>query len=256
MILTADVGNSNICLAVLEDDSPKSLFFERLSTNREKTAAEYASDIRMVLLLHGIAADLLTGSALSSVVPAVTPVLSEAMEEVTGVGTFIVDPEKKFRFQFNIDDPKSVGADILCDMTGAVTHFDTPLITFDMGTATVMTLITDGPVFQGVYICPGVKTSLRSLTSGSSVLPSIGLEDPGPVIGNKNDAAIKSGIIYGSAGLVDGLIDEIERDTGLTFTVVATGGLSRFVIPYCRHKIIYEPELLIKGLWQLYRDNK
>jgi len=256
MILTADIGNTNICIALMEEAAPKVICFERLSTDRTKSAASFAADIGTILLLHGITREEISGCALSSVVPAVTDVMEEAIARAIGAPLVKVRPESRLRFDSNIDDPSSVGADILCDLTGAVSNYPLPLITFDMGTATVASLVTEGPVFQGVFICPGVKTSLRSLTSASSVLPSIDLENPGPVIGTKNADSVKSGLIYGSAGLVDGLIQEIEQSSGLTCTVIATGGLARFIVPYCHHKIIYDPDLLVKGLWQLYQDNK
>ena len=217
MILSADIGNSNICIALQAESSPKPLFLERLSTSRDRTAAEFASDISLILLLHGISRTLITGAALSSVVPELTPVLSDAMTEAVGVPVFTVSPESKLRFTMSVAPTDPPGADIICDLTGAVMNYPAPII---------------------------------------SVLPAIGLEDPGPAIGTKTADAVKSGIIYGSAGLVDGLIDQIEKSAGRPCTIVATGGLSRFVIPYCRHKIIYDPELLTKGIWQLWKDNQ
>lgn len=255
MILTVDIGNSNICFAIHEDEQPEPLFFERIHTDHEKTALEYAVDIRMILELHHILPDSVTDCALSSVVPVVTPSIRAALEELLNCRILVVTPFINLPYGANADDISPVGADILCDNAGTKLQYNTPAMTFDLGTATVASSLDDHGNLDGVLICPGVRTSLNSLARRTSALPQITLDPPKKVIAENTVDAMHSGIIYGTAGLIDSIIDRTEEETGLHYTVVATGGLSRFIVPYCRHKIILDPTLLMKGMWSLLKIN-
>ena len=261
MILTVDIGNTNICIALHENDDPKALFFERLHTTAEKDPQEFYEDILTILSLHHRTPSELDGIVLSSVVPPATAVMTEALnllkDSIDGkdVNFLTVRHDLKFTFRNGAEDPSSVGSDILCDITGALSRFAPPLMVIDMGTATVLSVINEEPAFVGVFICPGVRTSLNSLAATTSALPSIGIDVPDNVIGTNTNDSMKSGIIYGSAGLIDGIVNHVEEATGKKYTIVATGGLSGSVIPYCRHEIHHDPELLMTGLWNIYKNN-
>lgn len=256
MILTADIGNTNICFAIQADDSPNPVFFERIHTDREKTALEYHVDLTTILTLHGVSPATITKAAVSSVVPAVTGAVRSAMENLLFCPVLTIRHDLALGFENHTDVPSSVGCDILCDVAGAIAEYPKPLITFDMGTATVATIVSSEPALEGVLICPGVRTSLNSLSSRTSALPSIALEAPDRAIGTNTVDSMKSGIIYGTAGLIDGIIDRIDEETGETHTIVATGGLSAFIIPFCRHEILRDPSLLMKGMWHILKANE
>lgn len=255
MILTADIGNTNICFALHPDDSAEPLFFERIHTNCEKTSAEYASDLKTILRLHEVPADDVTASAVSSVVPVVTKSLKAALEQVLACPILEISSAIDLSYAIHVDDPRTVGHDILSDVAGAVQHYPLPVITFDMGTATVATMISEEKVLEGILICPGVRTSLNSLASSTSALPTIALDPPEKAIGRNTVDSMKSGIIYGMAGLMDGIIDRMEEETGKKCTVVATGGLSPFIAPYARHEILLDSTLLMKGMYALLKRN-
>ncbi len=255
MILTADIGNTNICFALHPDYDPEPLFFERIHTNREKTALEYAVDIATIFRLHDVSPAEVTASAISSVVPNVTKPLKEAMESVIPCDVLEISSDIDLGYSIHVDDPHSVGHDILSDVAGAISQYPLPVITFDMGTATVATMVSEEKMVEGVLICPGVRTSLNSLAQSTSALPSISLEPPKTAIGRNTVDSMRSGIIYGTAGLMDGIIERMEEETGKKCTVVATGGLSPFIAPYAQHEILLDPTLLMKGMYALLKRN-
>ena len=255
MILTADIGNTNICFALHEDDAPEPLFFERIHTDREKTALEYTVDINIVLNLHGVSPSEITAAAVSSVVPAVTGSLRQAMESLLTCNVLEISGALDLGFENLTDDPMSVGNDILCDISGALHEFEPPIITFDMGTATVATIIDRTPALSGVLITAGVRTGMNSLTKKAAALTAVTLDAPERSIGKNTVDAMKSGLIYGNAGLLDGIIDRIEEETKEHYNVVATGGLSSLIVPYASHAIHLDPTLLMKGMWHILKRN-
>ncbi len=277
MILTIDCGNSNICFAVHENDVITPLFFERIHTDRQFTREILAQDLRMILRLHGLAPSDIEGGILSSVVPMLTGVLKEAAEEVTGRKILVVDHRLRLAFENLMDFPETVGQDILSDVSGALVLSEAPVITIDMGTATVFSVVTPAgfeearkaglpykasrkhsgkrPALSGIMILPGVRTALDSLTKDTSALPGISLKAPERATGRNTTDSMKSGIIFGTAEMVDHMLSRIERETGLTFKVFATGGLSPFIVPYVRHEITLDTELLMKGLFSILHQN-
>ena len=275
MILTIDCGNSNICFAVHENDTITPLFFERIHTDRTFTVETLVQDLRMILKLHSLAPEKITGGILSSVVPDLTGRLQDAASEVIGREILVVDYRLNLAFENLMDKPETAGQDILSDISGALQCAEPPLITIDMGTATVFSIVTPPgyekkrgkgrssrssgngrPEFSGVMILPGVRTSLDSLTLGTSALPGVSLKAPEHVIGRNTADSMKSGIVFGTAEMIDHLIDRIERETGLKFKVFATGGLSPFIVPYVRHEITLDTELLMKGLFSILKQNQ
>jgi len=155
-----------------------------------------------------------------------------------------------------MDNPKSVGSDQIVDAVAASHEHPLPLIVIDMGTATTMCVVDKHRNYIGGIILPGLKVSLDSLSSKTAQLPYISLEVPDRVIGKNTIDCMRAGIIFGNVDMIDGIIDRMERELGQPATVVATGGLSRFITPMCRHKIICDDALLLKGLLILYQKNK
>ena len=155
-----------------------------------------------------------------------------------------------------MDNPKTTGSDMIVDAVAALREYPAPLIVIDMGTATTMSVIDPAGNYIGGVILPGLRISLDTLSSRTAQLPQISLETPGKVIGKNTIDCMRSGIMYGTASMIDGIIDRMEAELGEKTTVIATGGLSRFVMPLCRHDIIIDNALLLKGLFILYQKNR
>ena len=154
-----------------------------------------------------------------------------------------------------MDNPKTVGSDMIVDAIAAINEHPCPLIVIDMGTATTISVIDHSGNYIGGIIYPGLKVSLDSLSHNTAQLPSISLDIPKKVIGKNTIDCMRSGIMYGNAGMLDGIIDRMEEELGTPATIIATGGMSRFIVPLCKHTIIYDEELLLKGLLTLYNKN-
>lgn len=253
MILAVDIGNTNVVLGCMEDD--KILFLERMATDRRATDMEYLVRIRSVLKYRGIDPAALEGAIICSVVPIVTMNIRPAVEQLIGKSAMVVGPGLKTGLKINIDNPGALGADRVADAVAAVNHYSVPLITIDMGTATTVGVVDETKTFIGGMIVPGVMVSLNALAGGTAQLPHISLDPPKHAIGRNTVECMQNGIIYHNAAGVDGMIERIEAQMGQKCTVVITGGLSTVIAPHCKHEMIHDPELLLKGLMILYRKN-
>ena len=255
MILAIDMGNSNIKIGVLEDE--EHMIEERVSTAYNKTSMEYAMDITAILEIHGIDKKHIDGAILSSVVPPLTGTLRTAVRKVLGKAPLLVRSNLHMHIGLSsMKYPEKVGADLLAGLEAAnLAYPGEPVIVVTMGTATTMTVLTKEREYIGGVILPGLQVSLNSLSAGTAQLPAISLEKPGRVIANETAECMRSGILYGNAAQIDGLISRMEEELGMPCRVVATGGLARFVVPLCRHKIVLDKWLLMKGLLALYRQN-
>lgn len=253
MILAVDIGNSNIVLGCFDEN--EILFEDRLSTDRDSTVLEYAVIIKTSLEMHHLEYEQITGAIISSVVPSVTENVQQAIFRLIGQQAMVVSPGMKTGLNILLDDPKPLGSDRVADAVGAIGEYPCPLIIVDMGTATTISVIDGQKNFMGGMIIPGLQVSLDSLANRTSQLPHISLEAPKKVIGTNTVDCMKSGIIYSTAGSIDGAIERIEEELGETCTVVSTGGHARKIIPYCHHEILIDPHLLLKGLMTIYKKN-
>ncbi|MGN0607770.1 MAG: type III pantothenate kinase [Oscillospiraceae bacterium] len=253
MILAIDVGNTNIVIGCCEDKDIR--FVERISTKPDNTVLEYAVSFKTVLELYGIDPKSIDGAIISSVVPSVTYTISEAVKKIVGVEAKVIGPGIKTGVNIVIDNPAQLGSDLVVDAAAGIAEYPLPLIIFDMGTATTASVIDKNGNYLGGMIIPGVNISLNALTAGTSQLPKINLVPPKKVIGRNTVDCMKSGILFGTAASLDGIVDRIEAELGEKATVVATGGLAGSIIPYCNRKIILDDELLLKGLIVIYNKN-
>ncbi len=254
MILAIDIGNTNTVIGCIDDGTI--LFEERLATDHQKMAVEYAILFQNILAIHGVKAEAVTGTIISSVVPPVTALMEEALGKLTDCRTLVVGPGVKTGLNILMDNPGQVGADLIVAAVAGIAEYSAPLILVDMGTATTITVVDEKKNYIGGMILPGVRVSLDSLTSRTSQLPRISLDAPKRLIGKNTIECMKSGILYGNASCIDGMIDRIEEDLGQKATVIATGGLAGRIVPLCRHEIILDDELLIKGLMLIYEKNQ
>lgn len=254
MVLAVDIGNSNVVVGCFEGE--KILFVERIATNRNATALEYAVLIKSVLELNGVANITFEGSIISSVVPTVTNMVKQAIEKLTGEAPLVVGPGLKTGLKIRIENPAQLGSDRVTDAVAAVNAYPAPLIIVDMGTATTISVIDKDQNFIGGMIMPGLRISAEALTGRTSQLPQISLDPPKRAIGKNTVECMRNGLILGAASTIDGAISHIEAELGYACTVVATGGLSGLVIPYCEKTVIRDEQLLLKGLMILYRKNR
>lgn len=253
MILTIDIGNTNIVLGGFVNDELN--FVARIATNANKTEDEYATKIRSILAIHNVDKSVIKGAIISSVVPPLNSVMKKAIKFVYGVDPVMVGPGIKTGIKIHCDNPASVGADLISACVAAHHIYGSPSLVIDMGTATKIMVIDETGAFIGVSIAPGVGMGLKALSSGTAQLPQIGLEAPKSVIGKNTVDCMKSGVVFGNACLIDGMIDRFNSEMGAELPVYATGGLASTIIPHCNHKITLDENLLLKGLNILYKKN-
>lgn len=254
MILTVDIGNSNIVIGGVEND--EILFEARLRTDATKTSDEYCVDLKSVLDIYRVTVETIEGAIIASVVPQVLNSFQTAIKKLTGKQCLVVGPGLKTGLNIKIENPAQTGADLVVGCVAALREHKPPMIVVDMGTATTMVVLDKAGALIGGCICPGVKISMDALTDRTALLPGLQLDQPKQAIGRNTIECMRSGIMMGSACMIDGMIQRMEEELGYETTVVATGGIAKFVIPMCRKKIIYDKDLLVKGLAALYKDNK
>lgn len=254
MIIAIDVGNSNIVLGCIDDETI--YFTARLSTDRFKTCDEYTVLFKNILELYNADLSRIEGGIISSVVPSLSTVLQEAVEKITGRRSLIVGTGLKTGLNILIDNPAQLGSDLVVDAVGAIAQYPKPIMIFDMGTATTLSVVDQQGNYIGGMIIPGVTLALEALSSRTSQLPRIRLDSPKRLIGSNTIDCMQSGMIFGNASMLDGIIDRVEKELGAPPTVVATGGLSRVIVPYCQRKIICDDDLMLKGLLIIYNKNK
>ncbi|MCR4617073.1 MAG: type III pantothenate kinase [Lachnospiraceae bacterium] len=255
MILTVDVGNTNIVIGCAEPGSRKIIFEERLYTDRHKSDTEYATSAKSILDLYNISPNDLEGGILSSSVPPVTEPIRRGLEKLLGKKIFEVGPGIKTGVDIKLDDPSSLGADLLVGAVAGISYYGAPLIIIDMGTATTISVINDDKRFMGGMIIPGIEVSLAGLARRAAHLPEVAIKKPAKLISGGTVGAMQSGSIYGHASCIDGMIDRIWDELGYKTAVIATGGFAGSVIPCCKHDITVDDSLLIKGLTVLYEKN-
>lgn len=250
MILAIDMGNTNIVIGCIDDE--KIYFEERMATDHSKTELEYYVLFKTVLDLYQIKNQDITGAIISSVVPPLVNVLKSAVEKLIGFSPYIVGSGIKTGLNILMDNPRQVGSDMVVDAVAAVKEYGAPFIIIDIGTATTMSVVDKHGNYIGGCIMPGVKVSADSLVAHAAQLSKVSFTAPEKSIGKNTVDCMRSGMIFGHAACLDGMIDRMEAELGYKCTIIATGGLAKVIIPQCHHKIIEDQELLLKGLKIIY----
>ena len=253
MILTIEIGNSTITLGGVEGSDIR--FECRINTDRVKTSDTYCIDLKTLFEIYGIDMASIEGVIISSVVPQVLNSVRTAIRKLLNTEPLVVGPGLKTGLDIRLENPGQMGADLVAADVAALSEHKPPLIVIDMGTATTMAVLDPNGAHLGGCVCPGVKISLEALTGNTSLLPGIQLDSPKQALGRNTADAMRSGIMFGTASMLDGMIDRFRAETGWDFTIVATGGLAKHIVPLCRNGIVYDRHLIIKGLAKLYRDN-
>lgn len=253
MLLAIDIGNTNIVIGCIENDAI--LFDARIATDRARTADQYGVEIRQILRAYGVQKEDITGCIISSVVPPVFDFVREGVVKFIGMEPMVVGAGLKTGLDIRVVQSE-VGSDRIVIAVAALALYKAPLILIDMGTAITIEVVEPERVYCGGVIMPGVRTALDALTSKTAQLPGISLETPDKVIGHSTVECMRSGILYGTAAMIDGVIDRMEQELGHTSTLIATGGMAQTVIPLCRHDIRINKDLLLQGLNVIYQRNK
>ncbi len=256
MILTADIGNSTTTLALFEEGGRLALR-STTSTDPHTTGDQFAIQLFSLFQLHRVEPGQITGGIIASVVPPVTAAMAQAVERLTGRPPLIVGAGIRTGLDIRSDMHAQLGADIVAYCVGAVHKFDkcpTPVIVVDLGTAITFSVLR-GNVYEGCVIAPGVRVGLEALSRQAAELPHISLAPPASLLGRNTVDAMQSGVIYGNASLMDGMLSRLDENLGATATVIATGSFAADVVPYCRHAIQQDPDLLLNGLYLLYQKN-
>lgn len=246
MILTVDIGNSNIVFGVAEQNNWLKIW--RIQTDRLKTADEYEVIFRSLFASAGINGEAISRTVLSSVVPSLVRPFREMLTYLPGDSLLLVEPSIYNRLPIQILNPYEIGTDLVADATAAYVGYGGPVMVIDFGTALTFTTISKDGEILGVAIAPGLLTALRSLTGNTAQLHDVQLNAPPSVLGENTIHAIQSGIVLGFAGLVDSIVARTEQELGVKLTVIATGGLS-FVLKNVSSRIaIIDENLTLDGL--------
>ncbi len=254
MLLAIDIGNTNLVIGCIEND--EILFKARIATDRTRTSDQYGVEIKNMMEAFGVQVSDIDDCIISSVVPPVFNSVRTGVIKIIGKQPMVVGPGLKTGLNIHVDVPSQVGSDRIVVAVAALAEYKAPLILMDLGTATTMDVVEPDNVYMGGVILPGVKVSLDALTSRAAQLPGISLDKPKNVIGKNTVDCMRSGMMYGTAASIDGLVERIEAELGHKATLIATGGLAQFIAPLCKREMILEKDLLLKGLNILYKKNK
>jgi type III pantothenate kinase len=254
VILTADIGNTNITLGIYDNDTP--VCISRLATQRHRTADQYAIELDAIFKLENLDKKI-SGAIISSVVPELTRIFKNAIEKVTDCNALVVAAGIKNGLKIVTDNPKELGADLVAGAVGAISQYELPCLVMDLGTATKISIIDEGGVFAGCTIAPGIGISLDALSLRTSQLPAIELSAPDHAIGTNTVECIRSGTVLGNAAMLDGMAARLEKELGKPIkTLVATGGLAKDIVACCEKNIIFNKNLVLEGLLSIYKKNK
>ena len=254
MLLAIDIGNTNVVLGVFDKD--KLVENWRVGTNTQITPDEYAMIFRDLFGFAGLEFKQITGVIISTVVPPLLPVMTEMSHKYFRLEPMVVTHEIKTGIKMRYDNPKEVGADRIVNAAAAYKLYGGPIIIVDFGTATTFCAVTENGEYLGGAITPGVKISAEALFQRASKLPRVELAKPPKVIGADTISAMQSGIIYGYAGLVDGIVERMKKELSMEAKVVATGGLAELVSPETKTIQEIKPHLTLEGLRLLYEINR
>ena len=254
MLLAVDIGNTNVTLGVFDGEKLRATW--RMSTDVHRMADEYAAMMLNLLQHNGIAASDIKAVSMCNVVPPLTSTFIDLSQRYFKITPLIVGAGVKSGVSIRMDNPREVGADRIADAAAAHHLYGGPLIIIDLGTATTFSVISKEGDFIGGIIATGIATAAEALYSRTAQLPRVDLVRPKTVIGTNTVSAIQSGVIYGYASLVDGMLARIQKEMGAKARVVATGGYSSLIAKETEVIDEVNPDLTLIGLRLIYEMNK
>lgn len=244
MILTVDIGNTNISVAGFTcSEEPD--FVRSYPDNLFHTEEEFLFEFRKL-------SPSFSGAVLCSVVPALTRVVKNALESLCPNSVKVIDSDFNDGLRISGYDRHKLGNDRVADMTATKALYPLPAVIFDMGTATTVSVIDRDGVFIGGLILPGMALSINALSSGTALLPVIKAQSPRSLLGQDTVSCINNGVVFSQASSLEGIVSRVEEELGERVSAVVTGGSAGIILPFCRRKVIYDKNLLHKGLKILY----
>ena len=254
LLLTIDVGNTNTVLGVHDGEELKAHW--RLTTRREQTSDEYGILIRSLFLASGIDPDAIAGVALASVVPPLTPGLVALSRQYLKQDPLVVEPGVKTGMPILYEPPSAVGADRIVNGVAAYAAYGGPVIVVDFGTATTFDVVSRKGEYIGGVICPGVGISADALFQRAARLTRVDVRDPGKVIGTSTVTSIQSGLYFGYAAMVEGILARIRAELAEMARAVATGGLAETLAAELPSIEAVDPVLTLTGLRLIWERNR
>lgn len=252
MILTLDVGNTNMTGGVFKDDEIVATF--RMTTKIPRTSDEYGMVLFNLLNQNQIKPEEIEDAIICSVVPDVMHSLASAMIKYLDIKPIIVGPDIETGLRIDLPNPRQVGADRIVDAVAAYELYGGPVLVMDYGTATTYDLVNDDGVFVGGITAPGIAISAKALWEDAAKLPKIEIAKPEHVIGNDTISSMQSGLVYGQIGQAEYLIRKVKEESGLeNIKVIATGGLGRIISESTDAIDIYDANLTLKGIYLVYK---
>lgn len=253
MLIAIDIGNSSIVIGVFEDDRIIHQF--RLRSELSRSSDEYSVLLINLLSIQGISAGQISGAAVCSVVPPLTPVFCEILSKYFKIEPLQIEPGIKTGVSVKVEDQRSVGADRIVNAVAVKALYGAPAIVVDLGTATTFDVISSEGAYLGGAIAPGIALALDSLVRNTAKLPRIELNWPDSVVGKNTVSAMQSGVLVGYVCMVDGMIERLKEEIGPVEHIVVTGGLGDIVSKHSKIARVYDPMLTLQGLRIIYNLN-
>lgn len=255
MLLTVDVGNTNITLGVFNDQELLGTF--RMTTKTPRTSDEYGFTICGILEHRNIQASDIEAVIIASVVPDVMYSLTSGIIKYFDIRPLVVSAGIKTGIRIVTENPKEIGPDRIVDAVAAYDQFGGPVIVVDFGTATTYDLIGPKGTFEAGITAPGIETAARSLWGGAAMLPAIEIKKPASILAKETISSMQAGLVYGAIGQTEYIVQKIKEESGYEkIKVVATGGIGKIIAEEAKCIDVYDQDLTLTGLRLIYNKNK
>ncbi len=255
MLLTVDVGNTNITIGAFDGDNLIGPF--RMTTRMDRTSDEYGINIIEILEYNGIVAQDITDCIVASVVPKIMHSLISGIYKYLHLQPIVVEAGIKTGIKIMTENPKQVGADRIVDAAGAYELYGGPVLVLDFGTATTYDLVTADGAFVAAVTAPGIRISAKALWDGAAKLPEVEIKKPKSILAKETISSMQAGLLYGQIGQAEYIVKHMIEESGLSdVKVVATGGLGSLIANETDCIDIYDPNLTLLGMKFIYDKQK
>jgi type III pantothenate kinase len=256
MILTIDVGNTNIKCGVYSSDKQLLTAF-RLTTQQARTSDEYGMVLTDLLAINKIDKTAITGTIVASVVPSIMHALTGAISRYIGTTPLIVGPGIKTGIKIVTENPREIGADRIANAVAGYEIYGGPILVLDFGTATTYDLVTSDGCYTAGITAPGIRLSAQAMWEGTAKLPEVEIKKPKSILAQETISSIQAGLVYGQIGQTEYIVKQVIKETGYEdLKVVATGGLGRIVAEETEIIQIFDSNLTLEGLRLIYQKNQ